>query len=141
MTATTASDDAAVTRMLNAFQRDGRAMLEQLLPALHHPKQCPDAMVDGWGDVQAGRNGASTVTLVSQKCAQPDDRTRLLARLRLERDAGGAWMVTVSVIASDDARSPWPPRGLEDDWWSVQRDHIRARISAHRHPVKTEPAV
>ena len=141
MTASKGSDELAITRMLNAFQRDGRAMLELLLPALHHHSQCPDAVVEGWGDVHAGSNGASTVTLVSKKCAVPDDRKKPLARLRLERDADHVWMATVSVVASVDAQSAWPPPGPEDEWWTAQRDHIRARIWEHRHPPKKERVV
>ena len=41
-------EDLAVTQMLNAFQREGRAILEQLLPSLHQPKGCSDAMVEGY---------------------------------------------------------------------------------------------
>ena len=129
------ADDHEVTKMLNAFQRAGRAMLEQLLPSLHHPKECPDAMVDGWGVVHAGRSGASTVTLVSAKCALADDTTKLLARLRLGRDADQIWRATVSVVASPDAQIAWPPPGGEIDWWSAQSKHIRSRIAQHRHPI------
>jgi hypothetical protein len=128
------ADDRAVTLMLNNFQRAGRAMLEQLLPTLHHPKQCPDAAVDGWGDVHAGRTGASTVTLVSAKCA-PDEAKKLLACLRLGRGADQMWKATVSVIASQDAETAWPPSGPEIDWWAAQSKHIRARIAEHRHPT------
>lgn len=130
------AEDQAVTQMLNGFQRSGRAMLEQLLPSLHQPKACPDAMVEGWGDVHAGRTGASTVTLVSAKCALPDDRAKLLARLRLGRGADQAWTVTVSVVASPDAEVAWPPPGAEIDWWAAQREHIRARIAEHRRPAR-----
>jgi len=125
----------AETQLLNAFQRAGRSMLEELLPVLHHPKECPDALVDGWGDVRSGRSGASTVRLLSVKCAQPDDRTRLLARLRLERDDDQRWTVTVSLVASADTSTAWPPPAPESDWWSAQRDLIRAHLKAHRHPT------
>lgn len=131
------ADDLAVTQMLNGFQRAGRAMLEELLPSLHHPKECPDAIVEGWGDLSAGRSGASTVTLVSAKCAQSDDRAKLVARLRLGRDGDQAWQATVWVVAGADTQVPWPPPGLESDWWAAQREHIRARIAEHRHPAKT----
>jgi hypothetical protein len=130
------AEDRATTQMLNAFQRAGRAALEELLPSLHHPKECPDAVVEGWGDVQGGRTGASTVTLVSSKCALADDRMKLLACLRLGRDADQIWTATVSVVASPDARTGWPPPGAESEWWTAQRDHIRARIAQHRHPPK-----
>jgi hypothetical protein len=126
----------ADTQMLNAFQHAGRAMLEELLPVLHHPKECPDAMVDGWGDLHAGRSGASTVRLLSVKCALPDDKTRVLARLRLERGDDHAWTVTVSLVAAPEARTVWPPPGLESDWWSAQRELIRARLKEYRHPPK-----
>jgi hypothetical protein len=86
--------------------------------------------------VRSGRSGASTVRLLSVKCAQPDDKTRLLARLRLERDDDRAWIVTVSLAASPDTRSPWPPPGPESEWWSAQRDHIRAYLKEYRHPPK-----
>jgi hypothetical protein len=141
MRTTIDADDQAVTQMLNAFQRAGRAMFEQLLPVLHHPKECPDATIDGWGDVQAGRSGASTVRLLSDKCAQADDRTKLLARLRLERGDDQVWMATVSLVASPDARTPWPPPGLEIDWWSAQRERIRAYLKEYRHPTNKERAV
>jgi hypothetical protein len=131
--------EQAETQMLNAFQREGRAMLEQLLPSLHQPKGCPDAMVEGWGDVHAGRSGASTVTLVSAKCALPEDR-KLLARLHLGRGVDQAWRVTVSVVASPDADVTWPPPGLEVEWWAAQREHIRSRIAEHRKPAK-KPAL
>ncbi|HEY3218598.1 MAG TPA: hypothetical protein VGK15_05890 [Candidatus Limnocylindria bacterium] len=121
--------------MLNAFQRAGRAMLEQLLPSLHHPKECPDAMVDGWGDVHAGRSGATTVTLVSAKCALADDPKKFLARLRLGRDADQTWRATVSIVASPDAQTLWPPPGAEIDWWTAQSAEIRSRIAQHRHPL------
>lgn len=129
------ADDRGVTQMLNNFQRAGRAMLEQLLPSLHHPKECPDAIVEGWGDVHAGRTGASTITLVSAKCAPADDPKKLLARLRLGRDADQIWTATVSAVASPDTRTLWPPPGAEIDWWTAQRDHIRSRIAGHRHPL------
>jgi hypothetical protein len=135
MTATLDAAGKAETQLLNGFQHAGRAMLEELLPVLHHPKECPDAMVDGWGDLRSGRSGASTVRLLSVKCAQPDDRTRLLARLRLERDAAQRWMVTVSLVASADTRTAWPPPGTESEWWSAQREHIRAYLKAYRHPT------
>ncbi len=129
------ADDVAVTLMLNNFQRAGRAMLEQLLPTLHHPKECPDAQVDGWGDVHAGRTGASTVTLVSTKCAPIDDKAKLLARLHLGRGADQMWKATVSVVASPDAQTEWPPAGPEIDWWAAQSKHIRSQIALHRHPA------
>jgi hypothetical protein len=129
------ADDVAVTLMLNSFQRAGRAMLEQLLPTLHYPKECPDAQVDGWGDVHAGRTGASTVTLVSTKCAPIDDKAKLLARLHLGRGADQMWKATVSVVASPDAQTAWPPPGAEIDWWAAQSKHIRSRITQHRHPA------
>jgi hypothetical protein len=130
------AEDHAVTQMLNAFQREGRAMLEELLPLLHQPKGCPDAVVEGWGDVHAGRSGASTVTLVSAKCAPAEDRMKLLARLRLGRGDDQAWMATVSVVSSPDAAFAWPPPGAEVEWWAAQRDHIRTRIAQHRKPAK-----
>ena len=129
-------EDLAVTQMLNAFQRDGRAILEQLLPSLHQPKGCPDAMVEGWGDVHAGRSGASTVTLVSAKCAPPDDRKKLLAQIHLGRDADQAWTATISVVSSPDTTCAWPPPGAEIDWWVTQREHIRTRIAQYRRPAK-----
>jgi hypothetical protein len=131
------AEDHAVTQMLNAFQRDGRAMLEGLLPLLHRPKGCPDALVEGWGDVHAGRSGASTVTLVSAKCAPAADRMKLLARLRLGRGDDQAWTATVSVVTSPDAAFAWPPPGAENDWWAAQREHIRTRIAMHRRPART----
>lgn len=133
------AEDQAITQMLNAFQRSGRVMLEQLLPLLHRPKGCPDAMVDGWGDVHAGRTGASTVTLVSAKCAPPEDRTKRLARLHLGRGADQAWTATVSVVGSPDAEVAWPPPGAEIDWWAAQREHIRERIAKHRQPARPIP--
>jgi len=129
-------EDLAVTQMLNAFQREGRATLEQLLPSLRQPKGCPDAMVEGWGDVKAGRTGASTVTLVSAKCALPEDRKKLLAQIHLGRDADQAWTATVSVVSSPDTAFAWPPPGAEIEWWATQREHIRTRIAQHRKPAK-----
>src|SRR5947209_242494 len=53
--------DVEATRILNGFQRDARAMLEQLLPSLRHRGFYPDASVDGWGDSRGEGRAARRV--------------------------------------------------------------------------------
>lgn len=119
--------DEEATRVLNGFQRDARAMLEQLLPTLRHKGLYPEASVDGWGDSQGGRGTASTVVMTSPKWLKPTDRTKQLARLRLELSESDEWTVVVSVVAQPDARHPWPPTA-EAEWWTALRERIRAQI-------------
>jgi hypothetical protein len=119
--------DQEVTRILNGFQRDARAMLEQLLPVLRNRGFYPEASVDGWGDSREGRGTASTVVLTSPKWLKPQDRTKQLARLRLELGGSNAWMVIVSVVAQPDQLQPWPP-AAEGEWWAELRERVRAQI-------------
>jgi hypothetical protein len=119
--------DAEATRVLNDFQRDARAMLEQLLPTLRQRGLYPEASVEGWGDSRDGRGTASTVALVSPKWLKPTDRTKQLARVRLELSEKDEWSVVVSVVAQRDRRD----EGLPTDspqWWTDLREHIRGRI-------------
>jgi hypothetical protein len=132
------ADDTA-TRVLNGFQRDARAMLEQLLPALRNRGFYPDASVDGWGDSRGGRGTASTVVLISPKWLKPLDRTKQLARLRLELSDADEWTVIVSVVAQPDQRYPWPP-AADAEWWSELRERVRAQILEY-HDTKAEPLV
>jgi hypothetical protein len=127
------------TRILNAFQRDARAMLEQLLPALRQRGLYPEASVDGWGDSRGGRGTASTVVLISPKWLKPLDRTKQLARLRLELSDSDKWTVIVSVVAQTDQRYPWPP-SADAEWWNELRERIRAQILEY-HDTKAEPLV
>jgi len=130
-------DDQEATQVLNGFQRDARAMLEQLLPALRQRGLYPEAFVDGWGDSRGGRGTASTVVMSSPKWLKPLDRTKQLARLRLELSDLEEWMVIVSVVAQTDERHAWPPSSAEE-WWTELRERIRARIMAY-HDTKAEP--
>lgn len=130
------ADDEA-TRVLNGFQRDARAMLEQLLPALRQRGLYPEASVDGWGDSRGGRGTASTVVMTSPKWLKPLDKTKQLARLRLELSEPGGWTVIVSVVAQPDQRHAWPP-SIEAKWWTDVRERIRAQIMEY-HDKKAEP--
>jgi hypothetical protein len=130
------ADDEA-TRILNGFQRDARAMLEQLLPALRQRGLYPEASVDGWGDSRGGRGIASTVVMTSPKWLKPLDRTKQLARLRLELSESGEWTVIVSVVAQPDQRHAWPP-AVEAKWWADLRERIRVQIMEY-HDTKAEP--
>lgn len=123
--------DADVTRMLSAFQRDARAMLEQLLPLLHRPGLYPDAIVDGWGDARGGRSTATTVVLMAPKGVRPTDRTKQLGRIRLEADATGAWTATVSIVAQPDERSTWPPAS-ETQWWAAASERFKTEVVRFR---------
>jgi len=131
--------DEEATRVLNGFQRDARAMLEQLLPALRQRGLYPEASVDGWGDSRGGRGTASTVVMTSPKWLKPLDRTKQLARLRLELSASGDWAVIVSVVAQPDQRHVWPPQA-EAKWWTDLRERVRAQIMEY-HDTKADPIV
>jgi hypothetical protein len=132
------ADDEA-TRVLNAFQRDARAMLEQLLPTLRHRGLYPEASVDGWGDSRGGRGTASTVVMTSPKWLKPTDRTKQLARVRLELSDANEWAVVVSVVAQMDQRYPWPPADATA-WWADLRERVRAQIMEY-HDTKADPIV
>src|SRR5467141_997266 len=108
--------DEEATRVLNGFQRDARAMLEQLLPALRQRGLYPEASVDGWGDSRGGRGNASTVVMTSPKWLKPTDRTKQLARLRLELSEAHEWTVVVAGVAQPDQRYP-RPHPDEAAWW------------------------
>jgi hypothetical protein len=136
MAMTTLADEEA-TRILNGFQRDARAMLEQLLPTLRHRGLYPEASVDGWGDSRGGRGTASTVVLTSPKWLKPTDKTKQLARLRLQLSESDAWTVIVSVVAQPDQLHSWPP-SAEADWWTDLRELIRAQIMEY-HDTKAPP--
>lgn len=129
--------DEEATRILNGFQRDARAMLEQLLPTLRHRGLYPDASVDGWGDSRGGRGTASTVVMTSPKWLKPTDKTKQLARLRLQLSESDAWTVIVSVVAQPDQLYTWPP-SAEADWWTDLRERIRAQIMEY-HDTKAAP--
>lgn len=136
--AVTQLPDEEATRVLNSFQRDARAMLEQLLPALRQRGLYPDASVDGWGDSRGGRGIASTVVLTSPKWLKPTDRTKQLARLRLQLSESNAWTVIVSVVAQPDQLHAWPP-SAEAEWWTELRERIRAQIMEY-HDTKAVPS-
>lgn len=121
-------DDGTV---LNTFQRDARAVLEQLLPVLHSPHLYPDAFVEGWGDVRGGRATSSTVVLLSPKAVKPPESTKELARLRLEVTDRGEWSAMVSVVAQPDDRCAWPP-AAEAAWWIALRDKLKTGIVRYR---------
>jgi hypothetical protein len=125
------------TRILNGFQRDARAMLEHLLPALRQRGLYPEASVDGWGDSHEGRGTASTVVMTSPKWLKPLDRTKQLARVRLELSELHEWTVIVSVVAQPDQRYAWPP-STEPKWWTDLRERIRAQILEY-HDTKAPP--
>lgn len=127
------------TRVLNGFQRDARAMLEQLLPALRQKGLYPEASVDGWGDSRDGRGTASTVVMTSPKWLKPTDKTKQLARVRLQLSDSNAWAVIVSVVAQPDQLYPWPPSD-EAEWWADLRERIRTQIIEY-HDTKAPPAV
>ncbi|HUG05960.1 MAG: hypothetical protein WEE03_01500 [Chloroflexota bacterium] len=131
--------DEEATRVLNGFQRDARAMLEHLLPALRQRGFYPEALVDGWGDSRDGRGFASTVVLTSPKWLKPTDRTKQLARVRLELTEFDEWTVIVSVVAQPDQRSAWAP-GTEAEWWTDLRERIRAQIIAYHDTKVVSPA-
>jgi len=128
--------DEEATRVLNAFQRHARAMLEYLLPALRQRGLYPEAQVDGWGDSRGGRGIASTVTLASPKWLKPTDKTKQLARLRLQLSESDTWAVIVSVVAQPDQIHAWPPAD-ESAWWTEQRELIRVQIMEY-HDTKAE---
>lgn len=130
MAVTPVIDDGA-TRILNTFQRDARATLEQLLPFLHRAGLYPDAFVEGWADVRGGRAAASTVVLMSPKPLRPPDRTRQLGRVRLEVSDHGEWTAVVSVVARLDERCAWPP-AAEAAWWAALGEGFRAQILDYR---------
>lgn len=129
--------DEEATRILNGFQRDARAMLEQLLPTLRHKGLYPEASVDGWGDSRGGRGTASTVVMTSPKWLKPTDKTKQLARMRLQLSESDKWTVIVSVVAQPDQLHMWPPSD-ETAWWAEQSEHIRAQIMEY-HDTKAEP--
>ncbi|MEP6693374.1 MAG: hypothetical protein ABJB39_01875 [Chloroflexota bacterium] len=133
---TRVADDEA-TRILNGFQRDARAMLEQqLLPTLKHRGLYPEASVDGWGDSRGGRGVASTVVMTSPKWLKPTDKTKQLARLRLELGEPEGWAVVVSVVARPDVTYPWPPSD-EAAWFADQCERIRSQIMEY-HDTKAD---
>jgi hypothetical protein len=137
--AVTPVGDGEATRILNAFQRDARAMLEHLLPALRQRGFYPEAMVDGWGDSRDGRGTASTVVLTSPKWLKPTDRTKQLARVRLELSNADEWSVIVSVVAQPDQRHEWLPT-TDGDWWTELRERIRAQILEYHDTKAALPA-
>lgn len=122
--------DEAMT-ILNTFQRDARAALEQLLPFLHSPRLYPDAFVEGWGDLRGGRAAASTVVLMSPKPLRPPERTKQLGRVRLEVSDRGEWIASVSVVAQPEERCAWPP-AAEAAWWLALREKLRTGIVEYR---------
>lgn len=134
-------------RILDAFQRDARAALEQLLPFLHRPGLYPDALVEGWGDLRGGRPTASTVILVSPKASKPPERTKELGRLRLEVSDQSEWTAIVTVAGQPDERCAWPPVA-EAAWWVDLPEKLRAQLLEYRrrrghdaiaHPALTGP--
>jgi hypothetical protein len=129
--------DVEATRILNGFQREARAMLEYLLPTLRQRGLYPEASVDGWGDSRGGRGTASTVVMTSPKWLKPTDRTKQLARLRLELSETHEWTVVVCVVAQPDRRYPWP-QSDETVWWLDLRERIRGQIMEY-HDTKAEP--
>jgi hypothetical protein len=129
--------DEEATRILNGFQRDARAMLEQLLPMLRARGLYPEASVDGWGDSRGGRGTASTVVMTSPKWLKPTDRTKQLVRVRLELSEASEWTVVISVVAQTDQRDAWPPANATE-WWAVLRERVRAQIMTY-HDTKAEP--
>lgn len=129
--AVTVDPDANVTRMLSGFQRDARAMLEQLLPLLRRPGLYPDALVDGWGDASGGRSTATTVVLMAPRGVRPTDRTKQLGRMRLEADALGTWTATVSIVAQPDERFSWPP-AAEAQWWTAASERFKTEVVRFR---------
>lgn len=126
------------TRILNGFQRDARAMLEQLLPSLRNRGFYPDASVDGWGDSRGGRGTASTVVMTSPKWLKPLDKTKQLARLRLELSELDEWALVVCVVHQPDQREPWPA-SADPKWWTDLRERVRAQILEY-HDTKAPPA-
>ena len=135
----TAIANGEATRILNAFQRDARAMLEHLLPSLRQRGLYPEASVDGWGDSRDGRGTASTVVLTSPKWLKPTDRTKQLARVRLELSGSDEWLVIVSVVAQPDQRHPWLPTA-EAEWWTDLRERIRVQIMEYHDTKAVLPA-
>jgi hypothetical protein len=129
--------DVEATRILNGFQREARAMLEYLLPTLRQRGLYPEASVDGWGDSRGGRGTASTVVMTSPKWLKPTDRTKQLARLRLELSETHEWSVVVCVVAQPDQRYEWP-QSDETVWWLDLRERIRGQIMEY-HDTKAEP--
>ncbi len=123
------------TKILNAFQRDARAALEQLLPFLHGRGLYPDAFVEGWGDVRAGRPARSTVVLISPKAARPPERMKQLGSLRLEVSDRAVLTAIVSIVAQPDERYAWPPVS-EATWWVDLRERFRTQVLRYRS-VKT----
>ena len=134
---TLADDDA--TRILNGFQRDARAMLEHLLPWLRQRGLYPEASVDGWGDSRDGRGTASTVVLTSPKWLKQNDRTKQLARVRLELSESDEWSITVSVVHQPDQRHAWLPT-TESKWWADLRERIRVQIAEYHDRKPVPPA-
>ena len=135
--AVTSIPNGDATRVLNDFQRDARAMLEYLLPALRQRGFYPEATVDGWGDSRDGRGTASTVVLTSPKWLKPTDKTKQLARVRLELSESDAWSVIVSVVGQPDQRPAWAP-STEVEWWTELRERIRVQIMEY-HDTKATP--
>jgi len=134
--------DGDVNRILNTFQHDARAAFEELLPFFHRPGLYPDAAVDGWGDSRGGRGTASTVVLLSPKGLRPpEQKTKELAKLRLEVNALGPWTATFSLVAQHDERHSWPPPD-EPAWWAALQDKLRTHVVEHREakPPHGEPA-
>ncbi len=129
--------DEEATRVLNSFQREARAVLEHLLPTLRHRGLYPEASVDGWGDSRGGRGTASTVVMISPKWLKPTDRTKQLARARLELSEAHEWSVVVSVVAQPDQRYPWP-QSDEAGWWTDLRERIRVQVMEY-HDTKAPP--
>ena len=131
--------DADATRILNGFQRDARAMLEYLLPTLRHRGLYPEASVDGWGDSREGRGTASTVVLISPKWLKPTDKTKELARVRLELSDSNEWTLVVCVVAQPELRQRWHT-SADLEWWTDLREGIRRQILKY-HDTKADPLV
>ena len=126
------------TRILNGFQRDARAMLEQLLPSLRHRGFYPDASVDGWGDSRGGRGTASTVVMTSPKWLKPLDKTKQLVRVRLELNESDEWALVVCVVHQPDQRHEWPAT-TDAKWWSALRESIRTQILEYHDTKAPSP--
>jgi hypothetical protein len=65
--------------------------------------------------------------LTSPKWLKPTDKTKQLARLRLERSELDEWTVIVSVVAQPDQRVKWTP-AVDGEWWTDLRERVRAQI-------------
>jgi hypothetical protein len=75
--------------------------------------------------------------MTSPKWLKPTDRTKQLARVRLELSEANEWTVVVSVVAQSDVRHAWPPADATE-WWTGLRERVRAQIMEY-HDTKAEP--